>query len=436
MDIDVSDTYHLWTICGVAEYVLASGDIAYGYQYWPQILRGIEATYVYVDNSTGLFNGTLTSDWGRQGMGGQNIELNSIYYHAFELLSSLAPLILGNTNQSNSVDTYIADWSARAARIKSSANAMLFDAATGLYFDNTTDAGHQVHPTDGNCFAVEFNLTSSPQQAELIAGALSERLTQYGATLPEAPGTISPFISGHLINAQFKARQNDSSNAMQLLRTQWTYMLQTFSNSTTIEGYATDGTLNYPFYPDGSAFISHAHAWSSGPTYSLLSSIVGLRSVPGLDVLDNEGDWAFQPHVNGSGVMWASGAFMTFRGSYSAAWVLSQDNFTANLTVPDNSTGTVYVPAFMSSTTLAPQNSTGHLSVDGVQDLSVIAIDGYYRVDGVVGGSHSISLTFTTSNTTSGPTLPENSASSPRLNSGCLRRLGWVLASTLGMLLI
>lgn len=64
-----------------AEYVLVTNDTTWGNQYWNQVLTGTSATYQFIDNSTGLFNGIRTNDWGRQGQGGQNTALNVLYYH-------------------------------------------------------------------------------------------------------------------------------------------------------------------------------------------------------------------------------------------------------------------------------------------------------------------------------------------------------------------
>lgn len=58
-----------------AEYVMLN-DTAYGNKYWKQVVFGIQATYKFVDPSTGLFNATLTDDWGRIGQSGQNIAVN------------------------------------------------------------------------------------------------------------------------------------------------------------------------------------------------------------------------------------------------------------------------------------------------------------------------------------------------------------------------
>ncbi|GAM88662.1 hypothetical protein ANO11243_066960 [Dothideomycetidae sp. 11243] len=391
----------LWTIVGFAEYVFASDDLSTAALYWSQMVRGIEATYPYVDNTTGLYNGTRTNDWGRIGQGGQNIALNAIYYHALQYMLRLASLLNETTSG------HAADWDIRASKVKTSANAILFDSKTGLYWDNTTTAGHSIHPTDGNAFAVIFNLTNSSSQALGISTAVAGRLTKFGVTIPESPTVISPFISSLVLRAHFMANPSDSSAALDLIRTQWSYMLQTFGNSTTIEAYNTTGDLSYAFYDGGGPFISHAHGWSTGPTYSLLSSVVGLRTVPGADVTDGEGDWAFQPSVNGSNLTYAQGSFTTHYGDFAASWSLTGMQFQANLTTPGGSSGTVYVPADASS--------VGTLTFDGKSTTGLQVTGGYARIPGVAGGSHTVRITLLAS---------QNNATTGATSSGSLRLRG------------
>lgn len=135
----VSDTYHLWTIAAFAEYVIASGDIAFGEQYWPNITRGIEGTYPFIDNATNLFNCTSSADWGRIGQGGLNTEANAIFYYALQISAKVSSLMSSNSSAQAML------WLSIAEKAKISANKLLFDNSTGLFWDNTTSAGHQLH---------------------------------------------------------------------------------------------------------------------------------------------------------------------------------------------------------------------------------------------------------------------------------------------------
>ncbi|KAJ9648948.1 hypothetical protein H2199_000861 [Coniosporium tulheliwenetii] len=322
-----SDTYHLWTITGFAEYVLASSDVAFGRQYWTQIVRGLEGTYPYVNPTTGLFNGTRRQDWGRVGQAGQNIALNALYRHALQLAARVSGLVSNNSTAQAS------QWQTMAERVK----------ASQMNSFSTALEGRQLYPQDGNVAAINFNLTNSRAQALTIVENLSRRLTQYGSPAPELPGSISAFVGSQELRAQFTASPATATRALALLRTQWGYMLNAFSNSTSVEGYSADESLNYGFYPGGQGFISYVHAWSTGPVYPLLTRIIGLR-VSAIDVPAEDGDWVFQPAVVGSGLTFAQGGFRTKDGNFAASWKISRGRFYATDSVPAGSSGTFYVP--------------------------------------------------------------------------------------------
>lgn len=373
-----SDTYNLWTIAVFAEYVLASGDVAFGKQHWLQIVRALKGTYPYVNPINGLFNGSRTLDWGRVGQGGQNIALNALYYHTLQLTARVSGLLSNNSTMQ------VSKWQSMAAKVKASANQLLFDRARGMFYDNTTTAGHQVYPQDGNVAAINFNLTSSPAQALAIAEKLSNRLTRYGNPAPELPGSISPFIGSQELRAQFAASPANATRALALLRTQWGYMLNAFSNTTFIEGYYADGSLGYGFYPSGEGYVSHAHAWSTGPVYSLLSRVVGLRA-SAIDLLAEDGNWVFQPAVVGSGLTFAQGGFSTKDGKFVASWKVNKGRLSASVSVPAGSSGTIYVPVL-------DLRNKATIKLDGEKVRSTNPVEGFVRCANVAGGPHSIEV--------------------------------------------
>lgn len=107
-----SDTFSLCIIIGVSEYVMLSGDITFGKQYWNQIVRGLFATCKFVDHATGLFVGTKTSDYGRIRQDGQNTALNAIYYHALNIIGTSSKTVSPNNAQ-------FSQWPSMAAKVKS-----------------------------------------------------------------------------------------------------------------------------------------------------------------------------------------------------------------------------------------------------------------------------------------------------------------------------
>lgn len=371
-----SDTYHLWTIIGYGEYVLSSCDRSFGEQYWGNITAGLAAVETYLDPTSGLLNGTGGLDWGRVGQFGQSTSLNALYSYALSTSAQVAAYIERAENATV--------WEQKATAIKTAVNDNLYDSSAGLYWDNTTDAGHSVYPQDGNTFAILFNATSSAEQALTVASGLAARLTDTGTPAPELPGFISPFISSLELFAQIAASPADASRALALTRTQWAFMMNRFSNSTFIEGYALDGSLDYGFYAGGSAFIFHVHAWSTGPMY-LLSSLVGGLRAANFDVPASDGDWVFQPVVNGSGLTDAKAGFVRSVGTFNSSWAVAEDRFTANFTVPKDQTGTVYMPVLDGAKEYIPD-------AEDVNDGDRTTVQGFIRVANVSGGEHRVTI--------------------------------------------
>jgi hypothetical protein len=379
-----SDTYQCWAILSLMEYFEATGDWKWAAEYWPQVLLGINATFSFVNPDTGLFNGTRTVDWGRDGQGGENIALNAIYYHTLITAARLSHRFQDNVD--------IELWVEIAKRVKQSANALLWDEDAALYKDNTTAAGAQVYPQDGNSFAIRYNLTLSPIQNLHIADSLSSRWISIGAPSAELRGYISPFATSHELLAQFAARPGEPGPALDLMRKQWGYMLNEFSNETCIEGYGADGSLKYGFYGDAPAFISLAHAFSTGPAYGLSAHVAGLRVVKGLDVGvdDGEVDWVWMPGVEGTGLSWVKSGFVVpGERKFDVEWTVGEDSgvFEGWVRAPKGEVGTIYVPVLRLCDECRISRAT-KLFVNGIE-VRYPRLDSsgrYFRLDQIPGG--------------------------------------------------
>ncbi|OGE47950.1 hypothetical protein PENARI_c034G06163 [Penicillium arizonense] len=260
----VSYTYHLHSLIGATYLYRFSGDKDWLSSYWSQYKRGVEWALSSVDD-TGLANVTSSADWLRFGMGGHNIEANAILYFVLQDAQTLAAELNDKTA--------LTDWSTTATKLKLVANQKLWDSSSGLYFDNETTT---MHPQDGNAWAIKANLTQSTAQAIQISNALKARWGKYGAPAPEAGKTVSPFISGFELQAHYLA--NKPNSALDLIRLQWGFMLNDprMTQSTFIEGYSTDGSLHYAPYTNDPR-VSHAHGWSTGPTYALTAYTAGIQ---------------------------------------------------------------------------------------------------------------------------------------------------------------
>lgn len=229
-----------------------------------------------------------------------------------------------------------ANWSTTAERIKSAANQRLWDEKVGLYRDNETTV--DVYPQDGNSWAIKANLTTSVSQSSTISQSLRSRWGKYGAPAPEAGKTISPFIGGFELEAHYLANKPD--NALSLLRLQWGFMLNDprMTQSTFIEGYSTDGSLHYAPYTND-ARISHAHGWSTGPTFILTFYTAGIHLTSA-----SGSTWRISPQPGDLRAIDAG--FATNLGQFSVAFKRNANGTYTHLTfkAPKGTTGSVNLP--------------------------------------------------------------------------------------------
>ncbi|KAF2452898.1 bacterial alpha-L-rhamnosidase domain-containing protein [Lineolata rhizophorae] len=260
-----STTYHLYTLVCLADYYLFSGDAEYFASLWPQFKLALDFSLRAID-STGLISVDSPHDWLRFGMGGHNIEANAMLYYV--LCRSIAVARLRNDTAAP-----IIAWKQKGDRIKSAANAYLWDPPTGLYRDNMSTT---LAPQDGNAWAVLSNLTQSDEQRAVISSTLARRWVATGAPSPEAHYAMSPFASGLELQAHLRAE--NATGALELMRRMWGFMLrnENMTGSTFVEGYSLDGSLRYAPYQND-AKLSHAHGWSSSPTSSLMFGVAGIR---------------------------------------------------------------------------------------------------------------------------------------------------------------
>ncbi|KAJ4349244.1 hypothetical protein N0V95_004733 [Ascochyta clinopodiicola] len=361
----VSFTYHLYTLIGVADHYLYTGDIVYLQSLWDQWKLALSWSLSYIDSS-GLMNVTSPADWLRFGMGGHNIEANAILYYTINHGIELATVLNDTTSTSN--------WTIIAESIKTSANELLWNDEAGMYIDNETTT---LMPQDGNSWAVVANLTANSTQVQRISAALAERWTPYGAPALEAADAISPFISGFELQAHFLAA--NTTAGLELMRLQWGFMLEDprMTNSTFIEGYSTTGELHYaPYLND--ARISHAHGWATGPTSSLTTYIAGIQ------LLSAGGKtWRIAPSLGDLKI--ADAGFSTDVGLFSAKTQIDDDGaWTMEFEAPQGTSGEVRLPQLGCMGKVVLEEQSGNY-----QDILVevqAADAGPVTIDGVPGG--------------------------------------------------
>ena len=334
-----SATYHLYTLIGIADYYLWSSDLSYLQSKWDQWKLGLEFSLSFIDNS-GMMNVTSPNDWLRFGMGGHNIEANSILYYTIN-----QGIMLGRVVGEDS--DVLDKWINLAGGVKSSANRLLWNATAGMFHDNETTT---LMPQDGNSWAVVSGLADSEQMITSISAGLAARWTAFGAPAVEAADAVSPFISGFELQAHFLAK--NASAALDLMRLEWGFMLDDprMTNSTFIEGYSSDGVLHYAPYTNDPR-ISHAHGWATGPTATLTSYVGGIHILS-----DGGKTWRISPALGD--LMDVDTGFSTDLGAFSCQVSASEDGTINALkfSTPSGTTGSVSLPGVEG--TLQSENGT------------------------------------------------------------------------------
>ncbi len=338
---------HLYSLIGIADYYLYSGDLSYLRNKWSQWKLGLTFSLSFIDDS-GMMNVTSPSDWLRFGMGGHNIEANSIFYYTINQGISLGRA-LGEDS------TLLDSWAKSAADIKTSANRLLWDESAGLYRDNETTT---LHPQDGNSWAVVSGVADTEEKMTSISAGLAARWGPYGAPAVEAADAVSPFISGFELQMHLLA--GNASAALDLMRLQWGFMLNDprMTNSTFIEGYSSDGRLHYAPYTNDPR-ISHAHGWATGPTSTLTFFFSGIK------LLSAGGQkWEISPVLGD--LRNVDAGFSTNLGLFSSQLTAAEDGSVGSLvfTTPPGSTGSVKLPGVSGS--LTSTNGTSVSLVGGM----------------------------------------------------------------------
>ncbi|OJK02868.1 hypothetical protein ASPACDRAFT_1864575 [Aspergillus aculeatus ATCC 16872] len=325
-----SDTYHMWSMVGTYNYLLYTNDTDFLETNWAGYQKAMEYIYGKVTYASGLLNVTGTRDWARWQQGYNNTEAQMILYHTLKTGAELATWAGDTTGLS---DTY----TTRAEKLREAINEYCWDDSYGAFKDNATDT--TLHPQDANSMALLFGVVDS-ERAASISEKLTENWTPIGAVAPELPENISPFISSFEIQGHFTVGQ--PARALELIRRSWGwyYNNENGTQSTVIEGYLQNGTFGYRssrgYYYD-TAYVSHAHGWSSGPTSALTNYIVGLTVTSPVGAT-----WKLAPQFGD--LKTAQAGFTTSLGQFQASWTKQSNEYSLQFTVPKGTTGSLALP--------------------------------------------------------------------------------------------
>ena len=218
--------------------------------------------------------------------------------------------------------------------------AQFWDDDAGAFTDAPQDSS--LHPQDANSLALAYDIVP-PDSAEAsrVSDYLASNWTPVGPASPELPDNVSGFITSVEILSHLHAGRADRS--VELMRTLWGWYLENENGtqSTTPEGFLTDGSWGYRFnneYNNGPSYTSHAHCWSSGPTAALTEGVVGLR------VAEPGGRrWEVAPasfDVLGR----AEAGFTTGLGKFSAGFTVEGEEVTVEWDTPEGTEGVVKLP--------------------------------------------------------------------------------------------
>jgi hypothetical protein len=303
---EFSDTYHLHTLVGTYFYTLYSGDLEWLDGNWKAYKKALEISIAKVDE-TGLLHVSSVADWIRPGMTGHNIEASSLLYE-----------VLGNTLKLTTwlkkKDKHdIAHWVNTRERLFKGINRILYCPQDGMYADNLGRRGcygpEKCLPQDGNSWALISGVFPSDAIAYNVSENLRKRWIKYGAPAVEFPNVISPFASSFELIAHTAAGNHDA--AIELIELMWGYMMDGpgMTNSTLLEGYRTDGYVQYPAYWSA-ARNSHAHGWAAGPTTVLMQGVLGIKLTSPLGKT-----WMIEPQMT-RWLSYARGGFATKLGKF------------------------------------------------------------------------------------------------------------------------
>jgi hypothetical protein len=243
-------------------------------------------------------------------------------------------------------------WTNRASALRTAINTYCWDGSYGAFKDNATAT--DLHPQDANSMAVLFDVVDSSTKSQSISNNLLKNWGPIGAISPELPGNISPFISSFEVAAHFSVGNAD--RALELIRRSWGWYINhpNGTQSTVIEGYLQNATFGYRSsrgYDYDASYVSHSHGWSSGPTSSLTTYVLGLS------ILSPAGKtWQLAPQFGD--LTSVEGGFTTSLGKYQANWKLTKTGYILEYSVPRGTTGLVVLPS-------PSTNRTPRVTIDG-----------------------------------------------------------------------
>jgi hypothetical protein len=325
---DYAVTYSAYSAIIAVQYLRYSGDAEYVRGLLPK-LEAATAFHATRVNANGLVV-TNDNDYFQRQQTGEVTEYSLAYY---ELLQDMIWLEshIGTPEK-------VAEYTDKAAALKTAINARLFNAEAGLY--QHTDTRPNVFPLDANMNAIRLGVAPADKVQHILT-YFKDRWQPHGSEISQpAPSMTDPF--GHTIEPlnntwemMARIRSGDAAGALELLRRLWGLQVDPnsgFYTGTFWEFVMSDGLPNR-------GFDSLAHAWGAGPTQILTEAVLGATSVdPGYAT------WVVKPQP--TDLKWAQGVVPTPSGGLSVKWAQDtrKGKFHMEVAAPPGTSGEVWVP--------------------------------------------------------------------------------------------
>jgi len=246
-------------------------------------------------------------DWAPLDYEGETAALNCYYVGALRTAAELAESVGDLKNK--------ADYIGQAEKVKSALNQYLWNKEVSLYADSIKgDKLSEVYSQHSNCLAVLFGI------AEDEDAVLNNILTKKGL-MPVA----SPYFMCYFLEALFK--KNQHQKAYDIIRTRWGEMVS--RGATTFWEVFEEVTRS----DQGGSLC---HAWSSAPTYHLISEYLAVKPIePGFKKV------LIAPKPVGLSRL--EGAVPTPYGKIKVSWQ-TEPKFTISVDLPKGTSGTLVLP--------------------------------------------------------------------------------------------
>jgi hypothetical protein len=217
------------------------------------------------------------------------------------------------------------EFSRRAEALRKAMIERLFDPTDGRFTDGLREDG--IPSNHASQHATAFCLDCGVYDGQEMADAMAKALEQDGKI------RMSVYGAFFLLEGLYRAGHGEIANRLLLdtdasegART-WAYMLYTLGATVTTEAWNTTNKPN----------MTLSHPWGAAPAHMITSGILGVTPTsPAYE--------SFDVRVSPEGLGEAAGAIPTVRGAIGVAFRNTEEGLDLTVTVPHNTTATVYLP--------------------------------------------------------------------------------------------